>query len=198
MEKAIIRTVIRVMLPLGTDATSREAQETANQILLKVVTPAPGKMEAELSSNVARRMLGVMLAQMGYPNRPSQNENRKRDRCPCGIRTSHWRVSKRQRTGAFQDASRSPGRSKLPPGFGPRQPSAAFPRHRHAIRVHPCPSVVKNSNANCPHRPSQNEYRKRDRCPCGIRNAECATSPSRLRVRSIRLRRSGFREKAAI
>jgi hypothetical protein len=41
------------------------------------------------------------------------------------------------------------------------------------IRVHPCPSVVKNSNATCPNRPSQTEFRKRVRYNCGMRNSEC-------------------------
>jgi hypothetical protein len=74
MEKAIIRTVLRVMLPLGNDAVSSEAQEKANQIVWKLVIPAPGKTEPEFSTNVARRMLGVMLAQMGYEPPPGKED----------------------------------------------------------------------------------------------------------------------------
>ena len=43
------------------------------------------------------------------------------------------------------------------------------------IRVRPCPSVVKNSNATCPNRPSQNEYRKRV-FKCGMRPSSLPSS----------------------
>src|ERR1039457_4041129 len=61
-EKTIVRTVLRVMLPLGSDAASSEAQEKANQII------------SEQRSNDARRMLGVMLAQMGYTPPPGKED----------------------------------------------------------------------------------------------------------------------------
>jgi hypothetical protein len=62
MEEAIIRTVLRVMLPLGCDAASIDAQEKAYQII------------SEQRSNIARRMLGVMLAQMGYTPPPGKED----------------------------------------------------------------------------------------------------------------------------
>lgn len=74
IDKAIIRTVLRVMLPLGNDAASSQAQEKANQIIWKLVTPAPGKSEPEFSTNVARRMLGDMLAQMDYEPAPGKED----------------------------------------------------------------------------------------------------------------------------
>lgn len=74
MEKAIIKTVLRIMLPLGDDTASNHAQEKANQIIWKLVTPAPGKTEAGISSNDARRMLGDMLAQMDYTPPPGKED----------------------------------------------------------------------------------------------------------------------------
>jgi len=54
------------MLPLGNNADSSEALEKANQIIWKLFTPAPGKTEPEISDNVARRMLAVLLASIKY------------------------------------------------------------------------------------------------------------------------------------
>lgn len=59
MGKAVIRTVLRVMLPLGSDAASSDAQEKAYQIVCKVV-------EAEFNSNTARWMLKDLLARTNY------------------------------------------------------------------------------------------------------------------------------------
>jgi hypothetical protein len=80
-------------------------------------------------------------------------------RRPCGIRNGDCRVPKRQRAGALQDASRTSGRSEHPPGFGLRQPSAAFP----------------------PNRPFQNENRKR-----AGRIANCELRISEWGMRSAR------------
>jgi hypothetical protein len=123
------------------------------------------------------------------------------------LRQNGCPVPKRQRAGALQDASRSPGRSEIPPGFGLRQPSAAFST----------PAYCVHSNANCPNRPTQNEYRKRvpvrrhplscdfnatrqisviaqpraprpaPRCPGGIRNAvlECADTSALSKRRHV-------------
>jgi len=74
IEKVIIRTVLHVMLPLGSKAASSQAQETANQILYKLLTPAPGKTEPEISANDARRMLGDILAQMDYEPAPGKED----------------------------------------------------------------------------------------------------------------------------
>jgi hypothetical protein len=66
MRKAIIRIVLRVMFPLSGDGASNEAQEKANQIIGKIVTPAPGRTEPELNSNTARLLLKDLLAQTQY------------------------------------------------------------------------------------------------------------------------------------
>ncbi len=70
MRTVIIRTVLRVMLPLSGDAASNEAQEKANQIIGKIVTPAPGGTEPALNSNTARLLLKDLLAQTNYKPMP--------------------------------------------------------------------------------------------------------------------------------
>ena len=81
-------------------------------------------------------------------------------------------VPKRQRAGALHDASRHSGaigiRASVLDCGGP---PPLFPRRHRRIRVHPCPSVVKSSNTNCPGHPSQNEFR--NRVPVRLR---CATA----------------------
>lgn len=59
------------MLPLSDDAASNGAQEKANQIIRKIVTPAPDKTEAALNSNTARLLLKDLLARTNYKPMPS-------------------------------------------------------------------------------------------------------------------------------
>jgi hypothetical protein len=78
---------------------------------------------------------------------PRRNNERTDVRCHVGI--CYRSVPKRQRAGALQDASRSPGRSEHPPGFGLRQPSAAF-----APAVHPKMNTGKEFPSACIRFPS--------------------------------------------
>ena len=78
---------------------------------------------------------------------PRRNNERTHVRCHVGI--CYRSVPKRQRAGALQDASRSPGRSEHPPGFGLRQPSAAF-----APAVHPKMNTGKEFPSACIRFPS--------------------------------------------
>ena len=70
MRNVIIRIVLRVMLPLSDDAASNEAQEKANEIIGRIVTPAPGRTEPELNSNTARLLLKDLLARTNYKPMP--------------------------------------------------------------------------------------------------------------------------------
>lgn len=75
MKAEIIDTVVKVMLPLGEAPAAKNALDEANQIILKLVTLAPGKTEPELSNDVARRKLKDVLAQMGYEAEPGERGN---------------------------------------------------------------------------------------------------------------------------
>lgn len=54
------------MLPLGENPAAKDALDAAEKIILKLITPSPGKTEVELSHQMARLKLRELLGSIQY------------------------------------------------------------------------------------------------------------------------------------